>query len=65
MQSLRLSKDTRIQLLTGYAANSAVVSAMMELVSMQSKLITIARQYWIQRITFAAETNAACSRYVI
>ena len=23
------------------------------------------REHWIQRITFAAETNAACSRYVI
>jgi len=23
------------------------------------------REHWIQRVTFAAETNAACSRYTI
>ena len=30
-----------------------------------SLIQTPTREHWIQRITFAAETNAACSRYLI
>jgi len=31
-------------------------------VSTQSQ--NVAREHWIQRITFSAETNAACGRYM-